>query len=40
MLANLLHLRRMEKLEIDLMRKIIHDPKQLSQLRDNIKVKG
>ena len=40
MLANLLHLTRVGKLDIDLMRKIVHDPKQLSLLMDNIKVKG
>ena len=40
MLANLLHLTRVGKLDIDLMRKIVHDPKQLSLLMDNIKLKG
>ena len=40
MLANLLHLTRVGKLDIDLMRKIVHDPKQLSLLMDSIKVKG
>jgi hypothetical protein len=40
MMANLLHLTRMGKLDINLMRKIVQDPKQLSLLMDSIKVKG
>lgn len=39
-LANLLHLTRVGKLDIDLMRKIVQDPKQLSLLMDSIRVKG
>jgi hypothetical protein len=37
MMPNLLHLMRKGKLDIDLMRNIVHNPKKLSELTDKIK---